>query len=96
MKTLKPPGFKDGGPRPVDNKSTRFGKVKCSHKEETEMSQNTRSPKWQIILSGKPTRLKIRLLPFKLITDLSIFQTIHWFEMEKKKLVGQSQHLKNN
>ena len=89
MKTLKPPGFKDGGPRPVDNKSTRFGKVKCSHKEETEMSQNTRSPKWQIILSGKPTRLKIRLLPFKLITDLSIFQTIHWLEMEKKK-VGRS------
>ena len=37
MKTLKS-GFKDSGPRPVDNKYTRFGKVKGSHKEETEMS----------------------------------------------------------
>ena len=47
------------------------------------MSQNTRSLKCQIILSGKLTSLRIRPLPFKLVIELSIFQTIHWFEMKK-------------
>ena len=53
------------------------------------MSQNMRSHKRQIILSGKLTSLKIRLLPLKLIIDLSIFQTIHRLEMGGKK-VGRS------
>lgn len=63
-------GFKDSGPCPVDNKYTRFGKLKCSYKEEIERSQNTRSLKCHIILSGKLTSLRTRPLPFKLIIEL--------------------------